>query len=323
MPPSSSQREPSGARAAARRKPSGARAQAAGVERLGEPAQADAIESSGERAQATGGERSGKRVEATAIEPSGERAQAAAAEDLGERARSTGNERSGTRTRSGERTSSDRRTGRPARISRAEIVAAAHKVLDAEGVEKLTMRRLATELGCTPMALYHHVRDKDDLLRMLLNDYADQVTWPDLPDDPKQRILLAATAMHDVLAARPWIVEVLTGGDLFGLSALWVSENIIDAAVDAGLSLDRAAHAYRAIWHYTAGEILIRGNAVRRAADERPTFRDQVFADLDPETLPRLAELGPRWAALSATDTYADGLRALVDGLLAPRSDPR
>ncbi|MGV9823192.1 TetR/AcrR family transcriptional regulator [Nocardia xishanensis] len=224
---------------------------------------------------------------------------------------------------SGDRAPSERRTGRPARISRAEIVAAAHAVLDAEGVEKLTMRRLATELGCTPMALYHHVRDKEDLLRVLLDDYADQVDLPDLPDDPKQRILVAATAMHDVLAARPWIVEVLTEGDLFGLSALWFSENIIDAAVAAGLTLDRAAHAYRAIWHYTAGEILIRGNAVRRAADERPTYRDQVFADLDPETLPRLAELGPRWAALSAADTYAEGLRALVDGLLAPGSDRR
>ncbi|MCP2317527.1 hypothetical protein APR12_002873 [Nocardia amikacinitolerans] len=43
------------------------------------------------------------------------------------------------------------------------------------------------------------------------------------------------------------------------------------------------------------------------------------IAWIDPETLPRLAELGPRWAALSATDTYADGLRALVDGLLDRR----
>ncbi|MFI2477767.1 TetR/AcrR family transcriptional regulator [Nocardia xishanensis] len=248
-------------------------------------------------------------------EPSGGRTDAPRRTPSSTRARTTGNQPSGERK--------ERRTGRPARISRAEIVAAAHAVLDAEGVEKLTMRRLATELGCTPMALYHHVRDKEDLLRVLLNDYADQVAWPDLPDDPKQRILVAATAMHDVLAARPWIVEVLTEGDLFGLSALWFSENIIDAAVAAGLTLDRAAHAYRAIWHYTAGEILIRGNAVRRAADERPTYRDQVFADLDPETLPRLAELGPRWAALSAADTYADGLRALVDGLLAPGSGRR
>ncbi|NKX91109.1 TetR/AcrR family transcriptional regulator [Nocardia coubleae] len=211
------------------------------------------------------------------------------------------------------------RTGRPARISRADIVAAAHGVIDTDGVEKLTMRRLATELGCTPMALYHHVRDKDALLRLLLDDYADQVEWPELPDDPRQRILVAATAMHDVLAARPWVVEVLVDGDLFGRSALWFPETIIDAGVAAGLSLDRAAEAYRAVWHYTAGALIITARSTRRAA-QGPTYRDEVFANLDAETTPRLAEIGSRWTDFDATSSFGAGLAALVDGLLsAPR----
>lgn len=209
-----------------------------------------------------------------------------------------------------------KRTGRPPRISRAEIVAAANAVLEADGVAKLTMRRLATELSCTPMALYHHVRDKEDLLRLLLNDYADQFVWPDLPDDPKARIRIAATAMRDVLAARPWVVDIITADDLLGVSALWFSETIIDGCVVAGLTLDRAAHAYRTIWAYTAGDLVIRSKSARRAAEDRPTYREQVFADLDAETLPRLAALGPRYIALTAEDTYDYGLRALIDGLL-------
>ncbi|WP_280342552.1 TetR/AcrR family transcriptional regulator [Nocardia neocaledoniensis] len=208
------------------------------------------------------------------------------------------------------------RTGRPARISRADIVAAAHGVIDTDGVDKLTMRRLATELGCTPMALYHHVRDKDALLRLLLDDYADQVEWPDLPDEPRQRILVAATAMHDVLAARPWVVEVLVDGDLLGRSALWFPETIIDAAVAAGLPLDRAVDVYRAVWHYTAGELIITARSARRAA-HGPTYRAEVFANLDAETTPRLAEIGSRWTEFDARGTYAAGLAALVDGLLS------
>ncbi|MEV0687470.1 TetR/AcrR family transcriptional regulator C-terminal domain-containing protein [Nocardia sp. NPDC050378] len=216
--------------------------------------------------------------------------------------------------------SSSSRTGRPARLSRAEIVTAAHAVIDTDGVEKLTMRRLATELGCTPMALYHHVRDKDALLRLLLDDYADQVEWPELPEDPRQRILVAATAMHDVLAARPWVVEVLVDGDLFGRSALWFPETIIDAGVAAGLSLDRAADAYRAVWHYTAGELIISARSRRRAA-KGPTYRAEVFANLDADTTPRLAEIGSRWTDFDANDAYGAGLAALVDGLLsAPRA---
>ncbi|MDE1671834.1 MULTISPECIES: TetR/AcrR family transcriptional regulator [Nocardia] len=211
------------------------------------------------------------------------------------------------------------RTGRPARISRAEIVAAANAVIDAEGVEKLTMRRLATELGCTAMALYHHVRDKEDLLRLLLNDYADRVVWPELPEDPRERVRVAARAMHDVLAARPWIVDILAADDLLGVSALWVSESIIDGFVACGLPLDRSVAAYRAVWHYTAGNLIVRARSARRAAEDRPTFRAQVFADLDAETYPRLAALGSGYLSLAAQDTYELGLDALIEGLLRNR----
>lgn len=215
--------------------------------------------------------------------------------------------------------SQPQRTGRPARISRTEIVAAANAVIDAEGVERLTMRRLATDLGCTPMALYHHVRDKEDLLRLLLDDYADRVAWPDLPDDPRERVRVAARAMHDVLAARPWIVDVLAADDLFGVSALWVSESIIDGFAACGLPLERAVAAYRTIWYYTAGDLIVRARSARRAAEDRPTFRARVFADLDAETFPRLAALGPDYLTLATRNTYTLGLDALIEGLLAGR----
>ncbi|WP_084466966.1 TetR/AcrR family transcriptional regulator [Nocardia arthritidis] len=215
--------------------------------------------------------------------------------------------------------SQPQRTGRPARISRGDIVAAANAVIEAEGVEKLTMRRLATELGCTPMALYHHVRDKEDLLRLLLNDHADQVVWPDLPEDPRQRVRVAARAMHDALVARPWVVEILAADDLLGVSALWVTESIVDGFVAGGLSPARAVQAYRVVWRYTAGDLIVRARSARRAAEGRPTFRAQVFADLDAEAYPRLAALGSDYLSLAAQDTYELGLDALIDGLLRTR----
>ncbi|MBF6204465.1 hypothetical protein IU483_10065 [Streptomyces gardneri] len=54
----------------------------------------------------------------------------------------------------------------------------------------------------------------------------------------------------------------------------------------------------------------------RRAAEDRPTFRAQVFADLDAETYPRLAALGTDYLSLAARDTYELGLDALIKGLL-------
>ncbi|MEU8133299.1 TetR/AcrR family transcriptional regulator [Streptodolium elevatio] len=213
-----------------------------------------------------------------------------------------------------------RRTlGRPARISREQVIATARRIVDADGVDRLTMRRLATEIGTTPMALYHHVRNKDELLVALLDDYAERaLRRPELPGDPRGRVLAAAAAIHEALAACPWITEVLTADDLMSTSALWFVEQILDGLIACGLTPDRAVHGYRAIWYFTAGEIIVRTTATRRRTDDdRPTYRERVFADVDPDELPRLAQAAGRWAALTAEDTYLDGLQALLDGLLA------
>ncbi|WP_326820539.1 TetR/AcrR family transcriptional regulator [Streptosporangium sp. NBC_01756] len=210
------------------------------------------------------------------------------------------------------------RAGRPPRISRREILDAALRIIERDGMESLTMRRLAKDVGSTPMALYHHVQDKEELLLLLLDDYAGQLPRPVLPEEPRERLVAAAQAMHDSLAGCPWIVEVLTADDLLSASALWFPENIVDSAVKCGLTPEQGVHAYRAIWYYTAGEIIIRAAAARRRDADRPTYRDQVFADLDPQALPRLASLGGRWNALTAEDTYRQGLIALVNGLLGP-----
>ncbi|GAA1952110.1 TetR/AcrR family transcriptional regulator [Kitasatospora viridis] len=210
--------------------------------------------------------------------------------------------------------------GRPPRISREEVIGAARRIVAEEGVDRLTMRRLAGEVGSTPMALYHHVRNKEELLLLLLDDYAGrELHRPELPAAPRERVVAAAAAVHRALAGCPWIVEALTADDLFATSALWFVEQIVDGLVECGLSPERAVHGYRAIWYYTAGEIVVRATAARRrAADQEPaTFRERVFAELDPAELPRLAALADRWAPLTTEDRYLDGLRALVAGLLA------
>lgn len=210
-----------------------------------------------------------------------------------------------------------RATGRPPRISRAKIVRTARRIVDEEGVGRLTMRRLAKEVGSTPMALYHHVGDKEELLLLLLDDFAASMPRPELPADPRERVISAARAMHDGLARCPWIVEVLTADDLMSDAALWYVEHIVDGAIECGLSPEEAVHAYRSIWYYTAGELIIRASAGRRREQGgRLTHREQVFSALDPEALPRLSALAGRWEALTARETYAEGLRSLVDGLL-------
>lgn len=216
-----------------------------------------------------------------------------------------------------------RRTGRPPTTSRAQILIAARRLIDRDGWQRLTLRRLAAEIGVGTTTLYHHVRDKEDLFVQLLNDYADQVPRPSLPSAPRDRIVAAAIVIHDALATWPWAVEALTADDLLGESALWLVDTIVSGAIDCGCGTEQAVDLYRGIWYYTVGEILVRANAARRRADDnRPTYRDVVFSNLDASRLPHLAAIADRWPTLVSRDTYAQGLRAFVDGLLAASATP-
>ncbi|MEV4257937.1 helix-turn-helix domain-containing protein, partial [Spirillospora sp. NPDC049652] len=102
------------------------------------------------------------------------------------------------------------RTGRPPATSRAEILAAARLIIERDGWERLTVRRLAAELGIGTTTLYHHVRDREDLLVQLLNEHVDRTPWPEPPGGPRDRIVAAALAVHDSLAAWPPAAEILT-----------------------------------------------------------------------------------------------------------------
>ncbi|WP_133901015.1 TetR/AcrR family transcriptional regulator [Actinophytocola oryzae] len=208
------------------------------------------------------------------------------------------------------------RTGRPPLTSRAEILTAARRLIDRDGWEKLTIRRLASEIGVGATTLYHHVRDKEDLLVQLLNHHADQIPRPDLPPEPRERVVVAATAMHDGLADWPWAAEVLTADGFLrrlGESALWLVETILAGAVDHGCTPAQAVDVFRNLWYFTAGEILVRAHSAPRPPGERPDF----FAGRDLSHLPNLAALGDQWPELAARDTYREGLSAFVDGLLA------
>ncbi|WFB05777.1 TetR/AcrR family transcriptional regulator [Streptomyces sp. LX-29] len=216
--------------------------------------------------------------------------------------------------------SSPRRTGRPRLTSREQILVAARQLIDRDGWEKLTIRRLAAELGIGATTLYHHVRDKEELLVLLLNDYVSRLDRPHLPSEPGDRVVAAATAMHDALRAWPWATEVLTTDGFVGrldASALWMIETIVAGAMDHGCTPDQAIVVFRSVWYYTVGEILVRAHSRRRPDDGRFVPVGTVPSNIDPSQVPRLAAIGHRWAAVVAQDTYPQGLRALVDGLLA------
>ncbi|MFE9576753.1 TetR/AcrR family transcriptional regulator [Nocardia sp. NPDC006044] len=209
-----------------------------------------------------------------------------------------------------------RRRGRPARLSRDAILLAAQEIVESAGIDALTMRAVAERLSSSPMAIYRHVRDKDELLLLLLDRAAAALERPELPADPRQRLRVLWRFLHDELVARPWLVGVLASGDLAGRSILWLLEEILQAFMASGLTVVQAGAAYRTVWQYTVGVLTIRIATERTAAAlDRPRFQSEMIAAADPGQTPAVAAIGGAWP--HAFDNYDFGLNALLEGLIS------
>ncbi|WP_308117690.1 TetR/AcrR family transcriptional regulator [Streptomyces anatolicus] len=216
-----------------------------------------------------------------------------------------------------------RGVGRPRRLEPEAIVATARRILEEEGVAALSMRRVAKEVGTTPMALYHHVRDKDELLMLTLAGTAATVPRPELPADPRARLLAVTLHMHGTLARMPWVVEVLSLGDLTDKGALWMVEEIVGAGVECGLTPVEAVRAYRTLWHCVYGDLVFRRAMERRAEEpDRKRYFPDMLTDADAAELPHLAALADSWAELTEDYDVARQLGAVIDGLLAQAGRP-
>ncbi|MFH8881510.1 TetR/AcrR family transcriptional regulator [Streptomyces californicus] len=210
-----------------------------------------------------------------------------------------------------------RPVGRPRRLDPDAMVATARRIVEEEGVDALSMRRVAKELGSTPMALYHYVRDKDELLMLTLSGTAAAFPRPELPEDPRERMVAVAAHMHALIARVPWVLDVLALGELTDRDALWMVEEIVDCALACGLSPARAVRAYRTIWSYVYGDLVFRRAADRRAGSpSRREFFPEMITEEDAAELPRLTEVKDRWREYAADYETVEELEAIVEGLI-------
>lgn len=207
--------------------------------------------------------------------------------------------------------------GRPPRLSREAIVDAARSVIEAEGVERLTMRRVADKIGSSPMGIYRHVRDKDELLVAVLDRLVAELPRPRLPADPRARLNRLWRFLYDGLSANPWVAELLAQGDLMAPNVRPTLELITAASLACGLTEAEAAQAYRIVWNFTVGHLLLQvGRARARERLDRPTVQAQVRTQVDASQFPALAAVAPHWKAAASRDTYAADVATLLDGLL-------
>jgi len=203
-------------------------------------------------------------------------------------------------------------------LSPALIIEVAQSLVDNSGIESLTMRKIADVLGITPMALYRHVKNKNDLLVQLLDHSVAAMPQPELPSDPVQRVVVLVVWMHSGLSRHQWVVRLLAEGDLIAPSILWVLEEIYGALMGYGLDLPVAADVFRVVWRFVIGDLTERmGRQAARIAAERAPLQETVPAQADPQAYPHVAALNAYWRSRSVRDDFSYDLERLVRALLS------
>jgi AcrR family transcriptional regulator len=205
------------------------------------------------------------------------------------------------------------RAGRKRFLTREMVVRAGIAVVEAEGLEAVTIRRVATELGAAPMALYRHVADKRELLLAMLEEMALGIPAPRTEGEPVERLVGGLLLLHDYLAEHSWLVEVLQRGEMFAPRSVEHFDHLLGVLASTGLDPDEALAAYSMLWWYLIGHLSSRVTATPERAESR-----RALAAMAPlERLPYASAAFARLDAFDHTATFENGLRVFVAALLA------
>nr|WP_171398166.1 TetR/AcrR family transcriptional regulator [Streptomyces asoensis] len=161
--------------------------------------------------------------------------------------------------------------GQPSGLDRDRITETTVRLLDAEGLAKFSMRRLAAELNVTAMSVYWYVDTKDDLLELALDAAFGELTaLPDPTDedaDWREQLRALATEYRGLLVRHPWL-SPLAGHYLnIGPNSLVFSRTVQQVVIRTGLPARGITGAISAVFQFVYGYGTIEGHFFARVAD--------------------------------------------------------
>jgi AcrR family transcriptional regulator len=190
---------------------------------------------------------------------------------------------------------------RKQQLSRERILAAARGVVEGEGLEALSMRRLAQELDVWPMSVYRYFRDKDELVDAVAASSAEAFELPSRRGSWRTQLKQLLGDARERLASDPTGLASRMPRTFFEPGALRLSEAGMTILLGAGFTEADAAGAWRALWSYTFGFATFTVAPVAWLADARYPALVEAFAD---------------------EAQFAWGLERLLDGLSAGLRPP-
>ncbi|MEV0714152.1 TetR/AcrR family transcriptional regulator C-terminal domain-containing protein [Asanoa sp. NPDC050611] len=210
--------------------------------------------------------------------------------------------------------------GSPA-LSRDQIVKAALELLDTEGIDGLSMRRLGAKLGSGATSVYWHVANKDELLDLAIDAVMGEVPLPAADADWRTAAAAMVRGMRDVLVRHAWIASLFGVRLNVGPNSLSLGEATITLLERAGFPPDEAAYAAALLSSHAIGAAVTTAawhTAVARSGLSEAELGRSVseFQQQQRDSYPHLAP-APVDIPAFQRDAFEYGLDRLLDGLAA------
>jgi AcrR family transcriptional regulator len=212
------------------------------------------------------------------------------------------------------------------RLSRDIVLAKALELVDAEGLDALTMRRLGQELGRDPMSLYRYAENRAALLDGAAELVLDQLSIQPADPDWKAQLRILAHDLRRLALQHPNVVPLLVTRPLSTplgmrpLGTLRPLEQILSLLVQAGFEPTDALHVYRAYYGFLYGHILNELQEYVVDPEENEVLLRLGLHRLPAKEFPRLRALAPVLAEYDGDAELDQGLGILLSGLEAQLS---
>jgi AcrR family transcriptional regulator len=205
--------------------------------------------------------------------------------------------------------------GRPARHTRAEITAVALHVADAEGLEALSMRRVAAALGTGAASLYRYVETRDELLDLLTDATAAEYQLATPSGDWLADLVALGEQARAILRRHPWLAALTLTRPVIGPNSVAVIEHFLAALARHPASVTAKLEAFAMLNGLTATAVLYEQAGGPALQERNVAYLTHAITS---GGHPRLAELvsGTEPPPSDPADRYPDLLARILHGLL-------
>jgi TetR/AcrR family tetracycline transcriptional repressor len=216
----------------------------------------------------------------------------------------------------------DSEDGGRARLSKSAVVDRALKLADTEGLDALTIRKLAQDLGVTPMALYWHFRSKEDLLEGVAERVWSEIEVTVDPSVPWWAQLQAGLeSLLQALRAHPSAPQLLLEHEKRNEAALRATEAVLEILLGAGFDPQHSAEIARStLWTGITLVMSEAGYHPELSDEERSEFqrRNEIYLAMLPTVrYPRLVQCAAQMADCDRDFHYRMGVEMFIAGVRA------